>query len=90
MTAPTVGMLLQKTGRTSGHTTGRITSVNATVNVGYGSGRVAKFVHQITTTLMGQPGDSGSLMLNSSNNQAVGLLFAGSASMTISLGIRFI
>lgn len=99
MTAPTVGMLLQKTGRTSGHTTGRITSVNATVNVGYGSGRVAKFVHQITTNLMGQPGDSGSLMLNSSNNQAVGLLFAGSASMTIacpikyvmsSLGIRFI
>lgn len=99
MMAPTVGMALQKTGRTTGHTTGTITSVNAIVNVNYGAGRVAKFVNQITTTLMGQPGDSGSLMLNSANNNAVGLLFAGSASMTIacpikyvmaSLGIRFI
>ena len=98
MIPPTVGMSLQKTGRTTGHTSGAITSVNATVNVGYGGGRVAKFVNQITTTLMGQPGDSGSLMLDTNNN-AVGLLYAGSASMTIacpikyvmaSLGIRFI
>ena len=98
MVAPVLGMRLQKTGRTTGHTTGTITSVNATVNVGYGGGNVAKFVNQIVTTLMGQGGDSGSLMLDMNNN-AVGLLFAGSATMTIacpikpvmsSLGIKFI
>lgn len=95
--SPIVGMQLQKTGRTTGHTTERITSVNGTFNVNYGSGRIAKFVHQITTKVMGQPGDSGSLMLDMNNN-AVGLLFAGSSTLTIacpirpvisSLGIRF-
>src|SRR5205807_2308435 len=76
------GTLVQKTGRTTGWTTGRITAVNATVDVNYGGGRIARFHDQIITTNMSAPGDSGSLLLTW-DNVAVGLLFAGSGVITI-------
>lgn len=94
--AAAVGMIVQKTGRTTNYTTGRVTDVNATVDVNYGSGRVARFCRQIITTNMSAGGDSGSLVLDLDEN-AVGLLFAGSAQIMIanpialvlaSLGIR--
>lgn len=72
-----VGLIVKKTGRTTNFTTGRITAINATVNVGYGGGRVARFVDQIVTTNMSAGGDSGSLVMTL-DNVAVGLLFAGS------------
>ena len=74
----TVGTVVQKTGRTTSYTTGRITVVNATVDVGYGGGRVARFVDQIITTNMSAGGDSGSLV-TTLDDVAVGLLFAGSS-----------
>ena len=77
-----VGNLVQKTGRTTNYTTGRITAINATVDVGYGGGRVARFQDQIITTNISAGGDSGSLVL-SLDNVALGLLFAGSAVATI-------
>lgn len=77
----TVGTVVKKTGRTTNFTTGRITAINATVNVGYGSG-VARFVDQIVTTNMSAGGDSGSLV-TTLDNVAVGLLFAGSSSSMI-------
>jgi hypothetical protein len=77
-----VGTLIQKTGRTTSYTTGRITAINATVDVGYGGGRVARFIDQIVTTNISAGGDSGSLVL-SMDNVAVGLLFAGSSVATI-------
>lgn len=77
-----VGTLLQKTGRTTNYTTGRITAVNATVDVNYGGGRVARFRDQIITTPMSAGGDSGSLVADR-ENFAVGLLFAGSPLVTI-------
>lgn len=77
-----VGMLVQKTGRTTNYTVGRITTIAATVNVNYGGGRVARFVDQIVTTNMSAGGDSGSLV-TTFDNVAVGLLFAGSPSATI-------
>jgi hypothetical protein len=77
-----VGQLVQKTGRTTNYTTGRITAINATVDVGYGGGRVARFRDQIVTTNISAGGDSGSLVL-SIDNVAVGLLFAGSSVATI-------
>lgn len=77
-----VGDLVQKTGRTTNYTVGRITTVNATVNVGYGGGRVARFRDQIITTNMSAGGDSGSLV-TTFDNVAVGLLFAGSSVATI-------
>jgi hypothetical protein len=77
-----VGTLVQKTGRTTNYTTGRITAINATVDVGYGGGRVARFFDQIITTNISAGGDSGSLVLTL-DNVAVGLLFAGSSVATI-------
>ena len=73
-----VGLLVQKTGRTTNFTTGRITAINATVDVGYGGGRVGRFQDQIITTNMSAGGDSGSLVMTP-DNVAVGLLFAGSS-----------
>ncbi|MGD8908580.1 MAG: hypothetical protein PVI92_04470 [Chromatiales bacterium] len=80
--APKVGDIVQKSGRTTGFTTGRVTNINATVDVNYGSGRVARFRNQIVTERMGSPGDSGSLVCDRDEN-AVGLLFAGSSTRTI-------
>jgi hypothetical protein len=74
----TVGTVVKKTGRTTNFTTGRITAVNATVDVGYGGGKVARFKDQIITTNMSAGGDSGSLV-TTLDNVAVGLLFAGSS-----------
>jgi hypothetical protein len=78
----TVGMLVKKTGRTTSFTTGRITAINATVDVGYGGGKVARLKDQIVTTNMSAGGDSGSLVLTL-DNIAVGLLFAGSSTSMI-------
>jgi hypothetical protein len=78
----TVGTLVKKTGRTTNFTTGRITAINATVDVGYGGGKVARFIDQILTTNISAGGDSGSLV-TTLDNVAVGLLFAGSTVATI-------
>jgi hypothetical protein len=85
-----VGTLVQKTGRTTNFTTGRITAINATVDVGgYTGGRVGRFFDQIILTNMSAPGDSGSL-ITTHDNVAVGLLFAGSAVATIANQIEHV
>ena len=86
-TPVTVGLPVQKTGMRSGWTAGNVLAINATVDVGYGIG-VARFHDQIlawnpvTRQAIGAPGDSGSLVLDW-DNVAVGLLFAGSATITV-------
>ncbi len=79
-----VGLAVQKHGRTTGLTTGQVYAVNATVNVGYDSG-TARFINQIVITpgTFSAGGDSGSLIVTQSGNNPVGLLFAGSSSVTI-------
>lgn len=77
-----IGEYVRKTGRTTNYTTGRVTHLNATVNVNYGGGQVARMVRQIVTTAMSAPGDSGSCLCDMAGN-AVGLLFAGSDRVTI-------
>jgi S1-C subfamily serine protease len=84
-----VGQTLQKTGRTTSWTTGRVTTINTTVDVNYGGGRVARFGRQIVTSNMSAPGDSGSLVLDM-EGRAVGLLFAGSSQATILNPIGFV
>lgn len=79
---PTVGMRVQKTGRTTSWTTGTILNINATVNVNYSGGKVAQFFQQILTTKMACGGDSGSVVADLHEN-AVGLLFAGSPWVTV-------
>lgn len=86
---PKVGMMVKKTGRTTGNTKGRIMAVNATVNVNFGGGKIAKFCRQFVTGDMSAGGDSGSLVLDTDNN-AVGLLFAGSSTITICNDIRYV
>lgn len=81
-TGAKVGQQVKKTGRTTHFTTGRVTAINATTNVNYGEGRLARFCRQIVTSDMSAPGDSGSLVLDW-ENRPVGLLFAGSTVATI-------
>lgn len=85
----TVGTRVMKVGRTTNHTHGAITAVNATVDVNYGSGRVARFRDQIVTTNLSSGGDSGSL-ITTNEGVAIGLLFAGSSSVTIANHIEHV
>ncbi len=78
-----LGMGVKKSGRTTGLTTGTVQLLDASVQVGYGGGKVALFTNQILTTNMSQGGDSGSLLVEGAGNKAVGLLFAGSDTVTI-------
>jgi len=82
VTSATLQQQLKKSGRTTGLTSGLVQAVNVTANINYGGGRLLRFENQILTTNMSAPGDSGSLVLDLSN-RAVGLLFAGSDTVTL-------
>ena len=80
----TIGLQVQKSGRTTGHTFGTVEAVNVDIDVKYNSG-TARFVDQIRIrgvcgTEFSAGGDSGSVIANvpgDQDRQAVGLLFAG-------------
>jgi len=78
---PALGMQVQKMGRTTGLTYGYVNQIDVTVSVDY-AGRTAFFTDQIITNSMSSPGDSGSGILDM-DMHAVGLLFAGSTTVTI-------
>ncbi|NQV32076.1 MAG: Ig-like domain-containing protein [Phycisphaeraceae bacterium] len=88
-TLASMGQPVQKFGRTTGYTKGRVMALNATVNVSYGPGKTARFRNQILIeSVDSEPfsagGDSGSLIVtDDSGKNPVGLLFAGSAAFTI-------
>ena len=77
-----LGMPIQKSGRTTEHTTGTITQVNVAVNVSYGDAGTALFTDQLMAGAMSDGGDSGSAVLDM-DRRVVGLLFAGSDSTTV-------
>jgi hypothetical protein len=77
-----LGMKIQKSGRTTGLTKGEITQVDVMVTVQYGEGKTALFVDQIMAGEMCSGGDSGSAVLNM-DKELVGLLFAGSDKTTV-------
>lgn len=93
--SPTLNMAVKKCGRTTGLTSSRITTLNATIQVAYdtecaGSARgIAVFTGQIVVANRGNKflnaGDSGSLMVENADvhPRAVGLLFAGSSTTAI-------
>jgi len=86
---PFVSMPVQKTGRTTGHTTGEIIQTDVVVQVQYGSfGQIAVFQDQLMAGQMSAGGDSGSLVV--SGDKAVALLFAGSDSTTIMSPIKYV
>ena len=76
-----VGDQVQKCGRTSGYTTGKVIALHGNFTVGYDFG-AAEFVDCVVTTNMSQGGDSGSVIYDLDMN-AVALLFAGSSKVTI-------
>jgi len=79
-----LGMLVEKSGRTTRRRRGRIDAVHVTLDVNYAPlGRVARFAHQFRVRGLGAPfgevGDSGALVVTRPGNRPVGLLFSGSA-----------
>ncbi|HEX5883306.1 MAG TPA: hypothetical protein VFY67_02055, partial [Pyrinomonadaceae bacterium] len=89
---PTVGLGVAKSGRTTGFTTGTVSSINTSVNVQYqqGCGKGKKFTISFTNQIVitggtfSAGGDSGALIVtNNAAHNPVGLLFAGSSSTTI-------
>src|SRR5919205_577068 len=89
---PSVGLSVAKSGRTTGFTTGTISSINTSVSVQYqqgcNSGKkfTVSYTNQvvINSSTFSAGGDSGSLIVtNNGNHNPVGLLFAGSSTTTI-------
>jgi Peptidase family S64 len=90
--APSVGLSVAKSGRTTGFTTGSVGSINTSVNVQYqqgcNSGKkfTVSYTNQvvINSSSFSAGGDSGSLIVtNNASHNPVALLFAGSSSTTI-------
>lgn len=83
-----LGMAVQKYGRTTGHTEGVVSGINATIDVRYRAG-TARFVDQVILTGDGfsTGGDSGSLIVTdqlfTKDRRPLALLFAGSRTNTI-------
>ena len=92
--AADLNMPVMKSGRTTGHTLGSVQAMNVSANVQYqrgcGSGKkfTITYANQISVTPGGfsAGGDSGSLIVSNnpgSCTQPVGLLFAGSSTVTL-------
>jgi hypothetical protein len=87
----TLGMPVQKTGRTTAHTFGKVMAVSVSIDVSYDSG-TARFVNQLRIRRpcedagFSDAGDSGSVIVTApapgAEPLAVGLLFAGGGSDT--------
>jgi fibronectin type III domain protein len=91
-TTATIGMGVQKYGRTTGLQQGAVQDVNLSVDVCYFPlgdvcfpGYEARYVNQISVSpgTFSAPGDSGSLMVTQGDNKPVALLFAGDGTLTI-------
>lgn len=89
---PTLSQAVMKSGRTTGFTTGSVSSISTDVNVQYqsgcGSGKKFTIFYNDQIVIGGSGfsagGDSGSLIVsNDSCKRPVGLLFAGSSTTTI-------
>jgi hypothetical protein len=76
-----LGMRVQKSGRTTGHTYGDIEQIDVTSRVEYDHGSVT-FTGQLMSTAVSAGGDSGSAVLDMQRN-VIGLLFAGSPTSTL-------
>lgn len=87
--AATINQSVQKYGRTTGLTRGKVTGINAIVNVGYNGG-TGRFTNQIIVAPLSgtgfiKSGDSGSLLVTDPGKNPVGLLFAGNADGSVAM-----
>ena len=92
MTTVAVGDRVWKEGRTTGFTIGDVTSLDATVSVGYGSAGTVVHRHCMIFTNMSAPGDSGSWIykkvsegedITDEDKYVTAYLFAGSQTHTV-------
>ena len=87
----TIGLAVQKSGRTTSYTTGKIERIGNTSHVGYDAG-TARFVRQYVVRgdsgNFSAPGDSGSLVVDM-NGRPVGHLYAGGGGTTLLNPIAF-
>lgn len=83
-----VNQQVQKCGRTTGYTTGRVMALHASFSIGYDFG-TARFDDCVVLSNMSAGGDSGSIIADMSMN-AVALLFAGSSKVTIANPISIV
>ena len=79
---------VQKCGRTTGLTTGKVVALHGSFTIGYDFGQ-ARFNDCIVLTGMSAGGDSGSVIMDTNMN-AVGLLFAGSGKVTLASPIQYV
>ncbi|MDX9758957.1 MAG: hypothetical protein RBU27_07330 [Bacteroidota bacterium] len=91
---PVVGMSVQKYGRTTGLTKGKISAINVTIGINYGYG-TARFVDQIAiaparkNSSFVEGGDSGSLVVtDNSTASPIGMIFAKSGSIAYANPIK--
>lgn len=91
--AATRGAMVQKSGRTSEHTWGRVQDVDFVATLQYprpGGGHGAvRFGQLILCSRFTEPGDSGSLVLDA-EGYAVGLHFCGTPTVSISCAIQHV
>lgn len=84
-------MLVEKTGRATGYTTGKVFDVSATVTVQFDIGRLV-FEDQALIRADSGPfcdgGDSGSLVVDQNSGRATGLLFGGGLEFGIANHLR--
>ena len=88
---PVIGMGVAKAGRSSGLTCSSISSVNTIVDIDYstscsgGTSFTVEFDNQIVISggSFSAAGDSGSLVVNTSTAQPVGLLYGGDSTSTV-------
>lgn len=82
-----LGQEVQKYGRTTGLTRGKVVGINGVLEVGYGGG-LARFVDQLIVLSPGPflaSGDSGALLVTDPGRRPAGLLFASNAAGTVAL-----
>lgn len=78
-----IGEQVTKSGRTTGVNESTITGFSGLIEVFYDAMTIGFFDDQIVTGVMHGGGDSGSLLVDKNTKEAVGLLFAGSYSLTL-------
>ncbi len=80
---PSIGMPVQKSGRTSGVTDGTVTGLDVTIKVEYERLGVLTFANQLALSPMLRPGDSGSAIVEKGSGAIVGLGFSGTDTISI-------
>ena len=82
MGSASLGQEVMFSGRTSGYKRGRVVATDVSLYVQLTPLEQAYFTDQVMISVVSQPGDSGSLVVDR-ERQAVGLLFAGSEKVTL-------